>query len=131
MERKSIITPRQQRLIASLLTERSQMQACKAAEVSASCFYRWLREDPAFVDALTTAQRETSAIVAGVIRRLACIAPKAINALEDALDDPLAKPGERTQAANVALTRLADLREKIEFDERMVEIEKRLDEYKK
>lgn len=83
------------------------------------------------MDALTTAQRETSAIVAGVIRRLACIAPKAIDALEDALDDPLAKPGERTQAANVALTRLADLREKIEFDERMVEIEKRLDEYKK
>ena len=125
MTRKSI-TPRQQGLIAALLTEKTHLAAAKAAGVAPRTLYRWMREDAAFLDALINAQKETGAIVKSVIRRLAAIAPKAIDALEDALDSPLAKPGERTQAANVALTRLADLRENVEFDERLSRLEKEL-----
>ncbi len=102
------------------------MQACKAADVSCSTFYRWMREDPAFLEALVNAQKETGAIVAAVIHQLAIIAPKAIDTLDEALTDPGTRTSEKVQAANVALTRLTKLRENVEFDERLTALEKEL-----
>jgi hypothetical protein len=77
------LTPTQHRVIAALLSARDVRSAAKAAHVAERTLYRWLAEDPAFVQELRQAE---GAAIDETTRRLIALQAKALDALEGALD---------------------------------------------
>ena len=74
---------RQQKAIAALLTERNVPAAAKAARVGERTLYRWLTQD----DFKAAVQQSVTDAIGAAIRRLAGLSGKAIDTIEDILDD--------------------------------------------
>src|SRR5688500_3620360 len=101
------LTPKQQRFLAALMTERTREAAADVANVSRATAYRWLGE-PVFQTALK--QIELS-VIEGTARGLIALSGKAITVLEAVLDDSTAPTSTRVRAADATLGRLLQLRE--------------------
>jgi len=117
------LTPAQRRAIAALLTERDVKAAAKAAKIAERTLYRWVTESATFQTELQAAER---AAIDAAIRRLADLTGQAVDTLQEVMSNKEATPGARVQAANIALSRLLDLKELAELERRLTAIEQTL-----
>lgn len=125
MNTKGTLTRKQAAAVSALLTTRSVAEAAAASGVGRRTLYTWLAEDEAFRAALASAEEEA---LSHVVRRLCGLADKAVEALAGVLDDEKASASARTRAAEVVLSNLLKIRELRNTEERLAEIEERLDE---
>ena len=114
-----IVTPKQRRAIESLLTTADTTQAAELAGVSRQTIYRWMTEEP-FTQALKAG---TAAALDGISRNLVSTAQKAVRELDKILDGP--DPGPKARAADIVLARLMQLRELVDLEARITELERR------
>jgi len=117
----SVLKPNQRKAIEQLLMHGEIQTAAVAAGVSRDSIHRWLKE-PVFVAALREAERLAIGTAA---RSLARLATKATTVLETAMDDHTAPMSTRIRAADTVLTRLIQLREFSDLEERLTALEDR------
>ena len=115
----SVLKPNQRKAIEQLLIHGEIQSAAVAAGVSRDSIHRWLKE-PVFMAALRDAERIAIGTAA---RSLARLATKATGILELAMDDTAAPMSTRIRAADVVLTRLIQLREFTDLEERLTALE--------
>lgn len=114
-----VLTGKQRQLVQGLLVHGEVTAACKAAGVSRTTAYRWMGQ-PAFTAALRVADRE---VLTATSRRLARLGVKAVEVLEETLDDPEAPAAVRVRAADAVLTKLLQIRDAVDLDERLTALE--------
>jgi phage terminase small subunit len=114
------LTYRQRKAVEALLSTTDTTQAALAAGVSRETVYRWMR-DPAFRDALKAGAAEA---LEALSRSLVRLSDKAIKTLEDALTYDLKAPGARVRAADVILGRLLQLKELVDLEGRVSDLER-------
>lgn len=114
------MTPRKRKAIEALLTTCDTTKAAAAAGVSRETVYRWMHE-PVFRDALKEGAAEA---LEGLSRALVQLGDKAAKALGAALDDGTTAAGVKVRAADVILGRLLQLKELVNLEERVSELEK-------
>jgi len=120
------LTPRKRKALEALLTSGDISQAANTAGVSRDSVYRWLR-DPDFQTALSNG---TQAALQGLSQSLLTLGAAAAKALQVALEDTTAPLTARLRAADIVLTRLLQMRELVDLDKRLTELEKQNHEYK-
>lgn len=113
------LRPEQRRLIQELVAGKDMAAACEAARVGRSSAYRWLGQ-PTFAAALREADRE---VLIATSRRLARISGKAVQTLLVMMSDPTVPAAVRVRAADSVLSKVIQLREAVEFDERLSALE--------
>jgi transposase-like protein len=116
------LTPGQRKAIEALLTSGNVTAAATAAGVTRNTLYRWVRHDETFVAELQAAEAEA---VQGLSRVLAGLGDSAAAALKDALDSSQ-KITVRLRAAEIVTDRLLKIRELVELEQRITELEKRV-----
>ena len=116
------LKPAQARGLAAILRERDIRAAAKAAHIPERTLRTWLHL-PAFQQGLKEAM---SRVMDAAIYDLAGLAVLAVETLRGVMDDQDTSAGVKVQAANIALTRLMDLREGKDFEQRLAAIEKAL-----
>lgn len=111
------LSSKQRRTIEALITAGSRRAACEAVGIGSATLYRWLQQT-SFRQALVEAE---AAALADLQRRLLSLAEKATTALEDALAaDDLR---QRLRAADLVLSRMLQLREAVQIEERLQRLE--------
>jgi len=119
------VTPRQRKAIESLLTQGDVKSAAAAAGVARQTVYRWLKK-PAFRAALAEAEAEA---LASLSRALVRLGEKATRTLEQAIDGEAdTRMSTRVRAADIVLSRLLQLRELVDLERRVTELERKLEE---
>lgn len=113
------LTPEQLTALAALIEHGDKAKAARAAKVSRTTLYRWLREDVAFQAALDAATRQALKEFSANLVRLA---QKAAQALDDALDKTQ-DMGFRLRAASIVMSGLLAVREAVDIEERLVVLE--------
>jgi len=99
------LSPKQVRAVSAVVETFSLSDAAEQAGVSLSTLYRWMRE-PAFMAAL----REVEAyLLDETVRRLLYMQNKAVQAIEDVLDDANASPMVKLRAAQTVLDGIVKL----------------------
>ena len=121
MTQNETLSPKQQRAIQALLTNPTLTGAAVAAKISRSTLGRWLL-DPLFNQALKAG---AAASLEELSRSLLAVGGKAIQALGETLDKTgLMQAGVRVRAADIVLSRLLALRELVDLEARISELEK-------
>ena len=120
------LTPRKRKALEALLTSGDISQAANTAGVSRDSVYRWLR-DPDFQTALSNG---TQAALQGLSQSLLTLGAAAAKTLQAALEDTTAPLTTRLRAADIVLTRLLQMRELVDLDKRLTELEKKQNEHK-
>ncbi len=120
------LTPRKRKALEALLTSGDISQAANTAGVSRDSVYRWLR-DPDFQTALSNG---TQAALQGLSQSLLTLGAAAAKALQAALEDTTAPLAVKLRAADIVLTRLLQMRELVDLDKRLTELEKKQNEHK-
>lgn len=115
----TVLTIRQRKAIAALLSERNIVAAAAVCKVSKQRIYEWLGQ-PAFRAELTAAE---SLAIDEAARRLVRISSWAAEVLEDAMKDPATTANAKIRAAQVCLDSLLRLREFIQLEERVAKLE--------
>lgn len=114
------ITPRQSIAIERLLNGGTVQGAADAAGVSRKTVYKWL-SIPAFQEAINSAQAEA---MARLSRALIALGGSAIETLGETMSDKTQPPAVRVRAADIVTNRLLTMRESVEFEARLAELEK-------
>jgi hypothetical protein len=115
------LSGKQERAILAVLESRSIEEACRKADISRTLYYKWLRNDPHFADALKdrrdAANEET-------LERL----QTGLSGAVDVLVDLLASENEwvRRVAANDVISRFLKAKELGELEERLARLESAL-----
>lgn len=117
------ITARQRRLIEALLAGQTVSQACQMAGVGRRTYYRWMKQSH-FAAALQDAETELLTVA---MRRLFSMQGAAADALADLVSDRRL-PGARLQAARTILDSVLRLRNAVELEQRLAELERRVAE---
>jgi AcrR family transcriptional regulator len=116
------LTERQKQVIPYLVGEPSIEAACRKAKISKETIYRWLKESPAFVQALNE-QRE--AVLTEALDRLKGAAGQAVTALMDLLNSDQETVRERAAGRILdyllKVKEIESLRGRVEALERMFE----------
>ncbi len=115
------ITARQRKAIRALLEHGDVASAAEAAGVTRQTLYRWRKQEH-FKRALAEAEGEA---LEGLSRALVRLGEKATETLEQAMDGA-EKESTKVRAADIVLSRLLQLRELVELEERVSELEKKL-----
>lgn len=115
------LTAKQQRAVRALLTAPDVSAAAKDAGVSRETVYKWMQV-PTFTTALHAAEADA---LAAVSRRLVRLADTAATTLETAMSDATTPAATRVRAADAVLSRLLQLRELIDLEGRVRELEAR------
>jgi len=114
------LTPKQRRAIHELLTSGNVTQAAGAANVSRETIYRWL-DMPQFKQSLVDGE---AAAIESISRALVVSGDLATQTLQNVMrDDRRNPPAVRVRAADIVLARLLQLRELVQFEERLKELE--------
>lgn len=116
------LTTRQLTAISALLTAATVEGAARAAKVSRSQLYNWLSE-PVFKAELA---RRRAEVFSSSLERLKTLSGKAVDALADLLNDK-GDPRTRLGAVRVALDSAFAAQESQEFEERLSELERRIE----
>ena len=95
-------------------------KAASASGVSRSTIVRW-QADPDFI---AEVERLSAELVSSLGRRIAQLSGKALDTLEEVLDDPAARRGERLRASAIIISNFASLRELAELELRVQELER-------
>lgn len=114
------LNSKQRRAVDALLLSGRVGEAALAVGVNRATLSRWLR-DPVFRQALREAE---GGALDELQRRLVALGGSAAEALGAALDH--AEVRVRLRAADVTLARLLQLRELVDFDERLARLEEQL-----
>ena len=105
------------------MTSRTQLEACEVARISRATMTRWL-QDQGFQTALKDAESEA---MGSLTRALMALGADAVKALEDAIKDPspaAAAIGGRIRAADIVLSKFLSLKELVDLEERVSQLEK-------
>lgn len=113
------LTPKQRRAVAALVEHGEILAAADAADVSRSTLYQWLKT-PAFMAALRDAEADA---LRSLTRSLVSLGKRATGVIAETMDDPKANASTRLRAADVVLTRLLQLRELVDLEERVAALE--------
>lgn len=116
------LTPKHLLVIESLLTHGNVAEAARAADVSRDTVYRWFK-DREFKRALKAAEAEA---LEGLSRDLVRLGRKAAATLEAALTDEDATAATKIRAADIVLSRLLQLRELADLEQRVSYLEERI-----
>lgn len=114
------ITPRQSIAIERLLNGGTVQGAADAAGVSRKTVYKWL-SIPAFQEAINNAQAEA---MARLSRALIALGGSAVLTLGEIMNDHTQPAAVRVRAADIVTNRLLTMRESVEFEARLAELEK-------
>ena len=116
------LTPRQQRFVNAMTTAVGIKAAAALAGISERTAHRFMAE-PTVKAALTTTQaRALEDLSRGLVR----LGEKATATLEAAMDNPDATDAARIRAADIVLARLLQLRELVDLEARVADLEQRL-----
>lgn len=118
---KVTLTPKQRKVIETLLTTGDKAKAAKAAGVARKTIYEWLRQ-PAFVAELRQAEAEA---LDALGRALVTLGNKATKTLQDAMTGKETAMTVKVRAADITLGRLLQLRELANLESRVAELERR------
>lgn len=113
------LSSQQRRAIRALLTARTVEDAAQVASVSRATLHRWLT-DATFCDELRQAERDA---LAAVTRRLTALAIDAAQVLADTMSDAEAKRADKLRAADIALSKVLDLRTLNDMETRIAALE--------
>jgi len=116
------LTPKKRRAIEALFTCPDITAAAKQAGISRGTMYRWMKE-PAFLEALNNASLQA---LEGLSRKLLNLGGKAAETLRVTLDDDFIPAGARIRAADIVLSRILQLQELVELNNRVSELERRI-----
>lgn len=110
------------RTIAALLSTTTIAEAADMTGVSTRTIQRW-QEDPIFRAELSKQEGEAVTIVS---RRLVALADIAVETIKDILCDKEIPAGVKLRASEAVLTNLLRLREMVDLDRRLTELEGRI-----
>ena len=112
------LSRKQERAVLAVLESRSVEEACRKANISKTLYYRWLRGDPGFADALKNRRAEAGT---DALERLQAGLSSAV----DVLVDLLASENEwmRRVAANDIICRFFKAKELWDVEERLERLE--------
>ena len=113
------LTPKQQRAIQALLTERTITDAASKAGVSRRTLTVWLADEQFCAELSKTPTQAMDSTV----RRLASLSGQAVDVLQTAMADEDTTTGAKLRAADIALGRLLSLRELHDFEQRLAALE--------
>ena len=114
------LTPKRRKAIESLLTTGDIAAAARAAGVSRQTLYTWLRE----ADFRAALQSAETAALESLSRALVRLGDKATATLDSAMSDDLAALPVKIRAADIVLSRLLQLRELVDLEARVTELER-------
>ena len=123
MATKGNLTARQRRAIAALLSERTIEAAAKKAKVGERTLHRWLDSDGEFCAALRQAQEQA---IDAAIMQLAGLTGEAVDTLRATMGDKTATASAKVRAADLVLSRLFDLKQLHDFEQRIAALEESL-----
>jgi hypothetical protein len=110
----------QMRAIEALLTHATITDAATAAKVGRRTLTRWLAEDAPFCAEL---RRREGEVLQGVTRRLSTLAAASLDVLHDVLTGDEQQPGHKLKAADTVLSKLAPMKELVDFEQRLAALE--------
>ncbi len=113
------LSPRQERAIGALLTAPTIVQAAQETGISERTLRRWTTQ-PAFQSELRRARRQALGRAVG---RLQQVAERAVDALDQVMQDEKASPANRVSAARTALRFACHGAEIDDFEERLSALE--------
>lgn len=121
MKRSSEISPKQEKLVAHLLTDRTIEGACRKANVAVTTYWRWMKDDH-FIAEYRRARR---GILENTVARLQSITLGAIDTLERNLN--CENPAVETRTAAVILEQAIKGLEILDVEARIEMLELLLD----
>jgi phage terminase small subunit len=116
------LTPKQRKAIEALITSGDITQAAQTAGVARDTLYRWMRQED-FQAALNAAEAEAIETLA---RKLVRLGEKAAHTLAEAMDSEDATTSAKVRAADIVISRLLQLREMVDLEKRVQELEKQV-----
>ncbi len=119
------ISPRQEKLVAALLTQPDIQSAAKTAGVGSTTAHRWLKQ-PAFQEALTHQRDE---LMRESLSSVKIHAGRAVRELSRLLDNPDARL--RRMVCNDILQHVVRVHEMLDIDVRLLALEKEMAREKK
>ena len=114
------LTPRQRKAVETLLTTGDKSRAAEQAGVKRQTVYKWLKQ-PAFQEVLRVAEAEALQSLSRALARLGDKAARTLDRGMDADSDTIA-----IRAADIVLQRLLQLRELVDLDARITELEAKI-----
>ncbi len=119
------IEPNKDRALTALLSSRSITAAAEKAGVSERSIYTWLREDIEFRTAYQDMRR---ASLQAASEKIAGSIDEAVSTLSEIMTDNTEKANARVSAAKAILDNFFRVSELVDFDERLSEIERQINE---
>lgn len=119
------LTPSQAKAITALLETRTIEQAAERAGVGARTLYRWLAEDDLFN---TTLRHAEGLVITHTVRGLLRLNQRAVQVLEEVLNDEEISDSVRLRAATATLETTLKLRELRNVEERLSDLERMVTE---
>jgi hypothetical protein len=119
MSQEVALTAKQNKAVVAILAAKSLTDAAARAQVDRKTLQRWMKQ-PAFRAAVRAAESD---MIEEATRRLGAVANDAIAALAAVIRGK-AKPGDKTRAANVVLSRLLQWRELTVLEAEISDLEK-------
>lgn len=113
------LTSKQYKAIEVLLTTGNITKAAEAAGVTAKTVHVWLKSEPFRAEV----QAGEALALESLSRSLVALGEDATQALHDAMSKTN-PPGARVRAADIVLSRLLQLRELVELEQRIAALEK-------
>ena len=120
------LTAKQAAAIEVLLTGGNITQAAEAAGVTRAAVYRW-QELPQVKTAMAEAQNSA---LQRISRALVYQGDTAVKVLNEAMTNPEMPAALRIRAADIIISRIIDIKEMIDFEGRLAELEKAIAEQK-
>ena len=120
MAQNGVLPPKQERFLSAVLAHPTTTAAAVAAGVGLRTATRWL-QNPAFQARLREAQAEA---LGAVVRALTAAASDAVQTLHDTLCDCTTPAAVKVSAARAVLELLLRLRESLDVEERLSELER-------
>ena len=117
------LTPKQRKAVEALLTTGEVTAAAKEVGVARETVQRWLNQ-PVFSQAVKEAEARA---IDDLSRMLVRLGRTATSTLAKAMSDPATPMSTRVRAADVALSRLLQLRELATLEARVGELEQSID----
>ena len=123
MAKKKVLSAAQKRFLDALMESKTASEAIRKANVTMRSAHRWLNEDETFKAALAEAENK---VLDAAMRQLLSMQGDAIRALEAVLTDSTARQSDKLRAVELALGHVLRLREAIELESRLSELERKV-----
>ena len=117
------LTPRKRKAIVLLLQGNKISEVAEGVGVSDSTMFRWLKEEPFQAEL----RREELRVMDAVGWQLIAMSKQAVDALQDVLEEPSIRGASvKRLTAKSILELLLKWREQLDFDERLLKLERKV-----